>query len=193
MFAGVHVIPPERASQRRRRSAAPRLGLGVLAMVAAFAFAGCPGDLADPERFGPATCRTPIDVPSEIFVPSCGSALCHGGDEPAADLDLVAGDVLNRLIDVPSAQCADWVLIDRLNPDESLLLHKLEERFPDCGDKMPLAGSLSREQIACVRDWVFSAVGLGDGGLLEAGAGDADAANPDDAAGDGADSGEASN
>src|SRR5215208_5897142 len=80
-----------------RRFAIQRLVLPVVATLAAFAFVGCPGELENPERFGPATCPAPIDVPTEIFVPSCTDVLCHGSVEPAAGLDLLSDNVLERL------------------------------------------------------------------------------------------------
>jgi hypothetical protein len=39
-------------------------------------------------------------------------------------------------------------------PDNSLLVNKLEQATPACGIRMPPAGALKPEQIKQVRDWV---------------------------------------
>jgi len=174
-----------RPLERRRGFAA--LGAACVAVFVAFSFTGCPGELENPERFGPAVCPAPMDVPAVIFARSCTDALCHSDTDPVADLDLMSADVLTRLVDVPSSQCSGWLRIDSADPGESLLLHKLENAFPSCGSHMPLDGKLSRVELACIRDWVFAAVGKGDGGLPDATAPDAE-----DAADDNPTSGEAS-
>jgi hypothetical protein len=156
----------------------PRIAVCLLAPCLGFTFVGCPGELENPERFGPATCPAPLDVPTAIFLRSCADRLCHDSTEPAAELDLSGSDVLDQLIDVPSSQCADWLRIDSELPEESLLLEKLEETFPSCGDRMPLGERLPATELACVRDWVFSVVGKGDAGGLPDASDDASTDGP---------------
>jgi hypothetical protein len=166
---------------RERRRGIAALGAACVASLVAFAVTGCPGELENPERFGPAVCPAPMDVPAVIFARSCTDQLCHGDLDPVASLDLKSPDVLARLVDVPSSQCNGWLRIDSADPDESLLLNKLENAFPECGDHMPLGGKLTRVELACIRDWVFTVVGKGDGGLADGAAPDADEAASDSA------------
>ena len=129
------------------------------------------------------TCPAPIDVPSVIFARSCSDAICHGtSDEPAGDLDLQADNVLERLIDVPSSQCDEWLRIDSAQPEQSLLLHKLETAFPLCGEQMPVGDELARTEIACIRDWIFRVVGKDDAGAPDGDSAVDDASSPADAA-----------
>jgi hypothetical protein len=175
------------ACERRRVLTAPRLVAGFFALLFGVSLAGCPGDLENPERFSDtgAACRTPIDVPSVIFTRSCTSELCHGStDEPAGGLDLEADNVLDRLIDVPSSQqgCEEWLRIDSEQPEQSLLLHKLENAFPECGEQMPVGDELPRGELACIRDWIFRIVGKDDAGAPDGDSAVDDGSSPADAA-----------
>lgn len=150
-----------------KRLLAPSLALvvGVVTLTA------CPGELSDPEQYTelPA-CRGGVDVEA-LFVAKCGSSVCHGGQSstPQADLDLTSPGLAARLVDVPAVECDGLVRIDPANPDASFLLAKLIDPPAGCGDRMPLVGLLSTNEIACVRAWIHgiaaeSGSGDGDGG-----------------------------
>ena len=127
---------------------------------------GCPGELENREQYTalPA-CRGNIDVPA-LFLEKCGSSICHGGQssDPAADLDLTSPGIAARLVNVPAEECAGLVRIDPANPDNSFLLGKIIEPPAGCGDRMPLVGLLSANEIACIRAWIhgIAAEGIPD-------------------------------
>ncbi len=121
--------------------------------------AGCPGTLEDKERFlvdgamtGNGGCG---DVPTRIFVPSCGGIGCHGVTAPQQGLDLESPGVAARVIGVRAKVCSG-LLADPANPDGSLIYGKLLDP-PPCGARMPLARpSLSLADIECVKAWIVA-------------------------------------
>lgn len=121
--------------------------------------AGCAGELEDPERF--ASC--PPGFVEQLFAEKCAGA-CHDATEPESGLDLVSPDVAARLIDAPSQSgfCDGRVMIasDAADPNEHLLIDKLQER-PSCGSRMPFGvAGLSTSEIECVRRWVDETLGV---------------------------------
>ncbi|MBX3131364.1 MAG: hypothetical protein KF718_31895 [Polyangiaceae bacterium] len=177
----------------------------LVACAAAFGLAGCPGSLADPERFleaGAATCPPGTDVEKEIFAPltssgktgGCASSLCHDADEPAAGLDLITPGIAGRVLGTVSTGsineglCDGEVLVDPTDPESSLFIEKVTLKTPRCGDRMPLAAPLSKANIDCVRQWVLQVAGGADGGAGTGGGGGSDASSTggsSGAAGDG--------
>jgi hypothetical protein len=127
---------------------------GVLALTAV-ALAGCPGKLRDPERFtdggvsdGGDTCP---DVPTEIFAMKCAGSVCHSGNTPAQNLDLVSPGVASRVVGKPAGECKGS-LADPMDPEASLLYIKIAGTM--CGSRMPSGGTLTDSEIACVKDWI---------------------------------------
>lgn len=120
---------------------------------------GCPGTIEDPAFFDRhPTCPTGIDV-EQLLVARCGSSLCHGGEgggTPQADLDLTSPGFASNLVGVPSTECAGHLRIDPVHPENSFLLAKIEGPPAGCGDRMPLIGDLTRDEILCIRAYVFS-------------------------------------
>jgi hypothetical protein len=93
------------------------------------------------------------DVPTRIFVPTCGGTGCHSATAPQQDLDLVSPGVASRVVRVSAKVCAQ-VLADPQNPEQSLMYQKLLTK-PACGAPMPLARpALSGADIACVLGWI---------------------------------------
>jgi hypothetical protein len=128
--------------------------LAAALLTLACALSGCPGTIEDTSRFQ-GRCREPIDVQTAIFVGRCGDSICHDAQNPAADLDLISPNLDRRLVGVRATQCPTRLRIDRGNPDLSFLLEKLERDDQECGDRMPVGTDpLSRDEIACVRNWV---------------------------------------
>jgi hypothetical protein len=171
-------MPKERALARA--SVAPHASwwrVVATSVIAGFSVVACPGTLDNPGDFadsggggegGGIRCNlTVADVPNTLFRTSCGTSSCHDATAPAAELDLVTDGVQTRLLDVPSTQCGSFLLIDRTTPESSLIIDKVTNSIPNCGDRMPLglSGGLPPESIACVREWVDLVVGGGsDGG-----------------------------
>lgn len=121
---------------------------------------GCPGTLADKERFltdaavvdtgGADPCG---DVPTRIFAAQCGGTGCHGPTAPQQGLDLESADVASRVVGVAATSCAA-TLADPANPTASFLYTKLAVK-PPCGSQMPLARPpLSSADAACVLSWI---------------------------------------
>ena len=123
---------------------------------------GCPGTLDDKEAFlaaatvddaGATDAGTCGDVPTRIFMPSCGTAGCHSATAPQQGLDLVSPGVASRVVGVQAKVCPG-ALADPGNPAGSLLYTKLLPR-PACGTQMPLAQPpLSSTDTACVLAWI---------------------------------------
>ncbi|HMJ14393.1 MAG TPA: hypothetical protein VK524_23415, partial [Polyangiaceae bacterium] len=158
------------------RTASRRVWIGVAPFIASAAVTACPGALDNPDRFtegGTSTnCAT---VALTTFQSSCSGSVCHSSADASTGLDLITAGVGDRLVGVPSSQaCGERPLIDPANPEESLLLLKLEDT-PPCGSRMPLGGDpLTAEQKACIRTWVGDIIeALGTGGSSGAGGRDA--------------------
>ncbi len=84
-----------------------------------------------------------------VLETNCAGAACHSG---GPRIDLVSSGVIDRLLDMPS-DCGDLLLIDSTDPERSYLLNKVSSQ-PDCGTPMPVAGSLSADDLACLQAWV---------------------------------------
>lgn len=152
----------------------------VLALSSLAVLAGCPGTLADKDRYfvdgmfvwgdlatiatvpdggrgdggSDAAMSDPCgDVPARLFVPGCGGNGCHGAMAPQNGLDLVSPGIGQRVVGKPATGCVA-TLADPKNPESSLIYTKLLPN-PPCGAQMPLARApFSNADIACVRAWI---------------------------------------
>jgi hypothetical protein len=129
-----------------------------LALCLLLGLSGCAGDLENPERFfdgGPgAACNLAIDVEVDLLASAtCTGPGCHAAESPNAAPDLASPGLAARLIDVAVGGCEDRVLVDLGDPQSSYLLESLRPD-PGCGGQMPVGGSLSEEEIACVEQWI---------------------------------------
>ena len=122
--------------------------------VALLAATGCPGRLRDKDRFLSDAGTNPCgDVVATIFIPKCGSSICHDAAEPQQGLDLVSADVAARVVGVTATGCAA-TLANPDDPEASLLYTKLSPN-PPCGAQMPLAQlPLGDEEAACLLAWI---------------------------------------
>lgn len=163
----------------------PRSRSILLALCSCLALGGCPGTLDDPDSFRPCTAET---VPTVLFPKACGNSLCHDSSNPEAELDLRSPDVASRLINQTSVDtaCETRLLIDPNDPDTSFLIEKLTKSKPECGDPMPGAGSLSPQEIQCVKDWVKLVTGGSGTGGSSGAAGSANDSGVTDSAAAGA-------
>lgn len=140
---------PKREMQGLRRV----LPLGSL--LGAALWIACPGRIEDPERFR----ECAIDVEVDVFRQTCGASGCHvAGTNAAAGLDLTSPGVASRLVNKPST-CNDKLYLS--GPDQGYLLEKVSLEMPECGTRMPATGSLTEEELRCIRLWAASAF---DGG-----------------------------
>jgi hypothetical protein len=91
----------------------------------------------------------------------CGNASCHGAPASSTGLDLTSASLAMRVAGRkgPNA-CASKLLIDPANPAESALYFKVTGTT--CGAQMPLGGSLTPGEQACVLSWIEALQGPSD-------------------------------
>jgi hypothetical protein len=83
----------------------------------------------------------------------CGNASCHGGPNAGTGLDLTSASLAMRVADRKgSGACANKLIVDKNNPEQSELYLKVSGA--DCGVRMPLGGTLSADDQACVLSWM---------------------------------------
>ena len=79
----------------------------------------------------------------------CGSSGCHGAPALSTGLDLTSEGLATRAKDKQaSGACSDYLLIDRASPERSALYLMVTD--DSCGIRMPLGGTLSTAEQACV-------------------------------------------
>jgi hypothetical protein len=89
----------------------------------------------------------------EIFNPLCGE--CHKGALPDGNLKLSRSQSYKELVNVPSIDKPELMLVLPFQPDQSYLIHKLEGEPEIVGDLMPDGDSpLSADQIEVIRRWI---------------------------------------
>ena len=143
---------------RNRRATLGRLRWAV----AAIACASCDEPLKD--VVGPSPNLTPTfnSVNQEILQSTdlagrTACVNCHNniGRNPAGGFNM-AGDVYAAMVNVPSRQRPDLMIVAPGNPDASYLIHKLEGRAGIVGLRMPLNGPphLTSGQILVIRRWI---------------------------------------
>lgn len=88
---------------------------------------------------------------STLFTPTCSG--CHGASG-AAGLSLTASNAYSNLVGVPSRTSGGVLRVAPGDPDNSMIIMKVEGR-PGVGSRMPLGGSaLPDETIQLLRDWI---------------------------------------
>ncbi len=89
-----------------------------------------------------------------IFTSRC--IACHSGAGAPQGLMLTEGDSYNALINVPSTEQADLMLVTPGNAEISYLVHKIRGDQTITGNQMPLNGPpfLNSTQISTIVDWI---------------------------------------
>jgi len=103
--------------------------------------------------YRPAPPSSPACAVAQLMVLNC--AACHSTGNPQANLDLV-DDPHAALVGQPSSA---WPALQRVvpgDPASSLLIKKLRGTQGAMGNRMPLTGALTDQQIAGVEAWVAS-------------------------------------
>ncbi len=133
-------------------------GWHAIVLLVPFALVGCPGELEDVTRFSATAssfCNDPsFDVVGEFRASCGGQNVCHEGETPAANLDLVSDGVYDRLVSRPSESCDGRVVVDPNDAGQSFLIDKLFGPPEGCGDRMPLVGFLNDAEVGCVTLWL---------------------------------------
>jgi hypothetical protein len=90
-----------------------------------------------------------------LIMAKCGSSGCHGAPAVSNGLDLTSADLTLRLAGRRgSGSCSPYLLIDPATPSQSALYLKVT---PDaCGSRMPLGGTLTDGEQACILRWIES-------------------------------------
>ena len=137
---------------RRPSLPAARAAARAALLATAAASAAC-ADKADDSGGAPAAPATFEAVRAEL-APSCGFSSCHG--PPGAALFVVDdGTQESDWIDVPSTQDPTWTLVVPGQPDQSLLVAKLEGAAGIPGEPMPPpSGGVNAATIDLVRRWI---------------------------------------
>ena len=136
-----------------------RLALSILSSLL---LVGCPGGLNNPEDFIGGAGGSPSPTAEVVFQASCGNAVCHDADQPAADLDLVSPNIASRTVDVNSTDpnCASETIVIAGDPDESYMMKKILNEPGICGGQMPIGTILDAEDTDVIRQWIIDLGGV---------------------------------
>ena len=118
-----------------------------------------------------ATAPTFTRVFQEVLVDKgCAGELCHGSGQGGLSMDDRA-DAYLSLVGItaagPSCMASGKMRVQPFMPDASLLLEKMSQPMPSCGDMMPIGAKLApncivddpsacntAEELQLVRDWI---------------------------------------
>ena len=105
-----------------------------------------------------APASTLTQVQTNVFTPRCSS--CHNGSNPAGgalpgSMDLRAGSSFASIVNVASLEQGTLMRVKPGDPDNSYLIHKVENTAGIAGSQMPLGGPfLDVATIATIRSWI---------------------------------------
>ena len=128
----------------------------ILSLTSAVLLTGCPpaddGDLPDPD--GQAISFSGDVQP--IINARCTDCHRPGGFGPDSGVVmlLTSDRAYGDLVDQPSSQDGELVLVVPGDADASLLFQKVASNDPPVGSRMPLFGMLTADEIAIIRDWI---------------------------------------
>ena len=84
----------------------------------------------------------------EVFTPC---SFCHLGGNKSGGLDLSRYEIV---VNTPSSQRTDLMLILPNSPDSSYLYMKVTGAEEISGSRMPVGGELSDDQLTLLKDWI---------------------------------------
>ena len=130
--------------------------------LAAGASAGCDEKLSDIAGPSPNLTPTFSSIQQEILQSTdeagrTACVQCHTGRIPNLALNFTSGqDIYAQLVNVPSRQKPELMLVNPGNPDASYLIHKLEGGPGIVGVQMPRNGPpfLTAGQLQVIRRWI---------------------------------------
>ena len=95
-------------------------------------------------------------IQRKVFDQTCSLPSCHLGPGPDHELNLTEGKAHGDLVNVPSRQKPEFLLVSPGNPDDSYLLRKMTGEGI-IGERMPTGlPALPEEQVAMIREWIRS-------------------------------------
>jgi hypothetical protein len=144
------------------RTLTARYGALAWALTAALALSSCDESLRDVTGPSPDLVPTFDSVNQEIFQTTdlagrTACVNCHTGRIPNLNLNFSSGvDVYSTLVNVPSRQRPDLMLVAPGDPERSYLVHKLEGRPGIVGLRMPRNGPpfLTDGQMRVLKRWI---------------------------------------
>ncbi len=102
-----------------------------------------------PVAFGPNF----SEIQTNVFTPNCATSGCHAGAVPSAGLNLSDANSFAELVGIASSQDGNFDRVVPTEPDNSYLIHKLEDTAT-VGGVMPPGGALPQSSIDTVRQWI---------------------------------------
>jgi len=137
-------------------------GLGAAILMLSIGAMGCDEKLSDVAGPSPNLTPTFSSIQQEIFQSTdeagrAACASCHRGVIPNINLNFSPGvDIYALLVNVPSRQRPDLMLVAPGDPERSYLIHKLEGRAGIVGLQMPRNGPpyLTAGQIQVIKRWI---------------------------------------
>lgn len=98
---------------------------------------------------------TLASIQQHVFTPRCSESGCHGGGSSSGGLTLDSEtSSRNNLVNITSPNYPAYLRVNPSNPDDSLLIRKLEGAA-DTGQRMPrLRPALPAETIEVIRQWI---------------------------------------
>jgi mono/diheme cytochrome c family protein len=136
-----------------------RVPIIVFIAVAALAPAGCggssPGTAPGPTPGGGTPLQPTLSSIQQQIFGQCTACHTTAGRTPEAGLSLLPGASHANLVNVASTTNPGGIRVIPGNPDNSILIRKLEGTPGTLGERMPLNGPfLSAAQIAVIRQWI---------------------------------------
>lgn len=105
---------------------------------------------------GLASCAQPTlaTVQEQIFSPRCANAACHGGDNPAVDLDLQEGAAYDNLVNVASQTTNGAIRLVPGDPEASLVFQVTGEAVGPVRQMPPSGDFLDDTERDLLRQWI---------------------------------------
>jgi hypothetical protein len=144
------------------RTSTVRTGAAAVTLMATLGVASCDQSLSEIAGPSPNLVPTFDSINQEILQTTDGAGRtacvnCHTGRIPNLALNFTAGnDIYAQLVNVPSRQRPDLMLIAPGDPEGSYLIHKLEGRTGIVGLRMPRNGPpfLTDGQVRLIKRWI---------------------------------------
>jgi hypothetical protein len=155
--AGQQAEPPKQSAGQGGSGRASAAGSGSANAAAGRAGAPTPaaagrGGSSAPAAGGGAPVAASCDFRA-LMQAKCGNSSCHGAPAESTGLDLTSAMAGARLDGrTGRTACTDKLLIDKDNPEDSVLYLKVSGS--ECGVRMPLGGTLSADEQDCVLSWI---------------------------------------
>ena len=100
---------------------------------------------------------TAAEITEDVFSKSCAFSSCHSSAASAsAGLQLHDEEAVVSMIDRPSTQSTETMLIAPGDPENSYLIHKMKGfQLAEGTDSMPPGTTLCEGKIQLVEDWIL--------------------------------------